>query len=221
MGHLNSHAEAGSLSSGSHGHSTWRASYAKALCFPPLHVHSSSFFRARSMHIMAINGNEKSAIIQPLAGGMGPSSGLEQFPFPGTLLAEAGVGVFRLSLYLPHLTELITTRPHCPPPTPGSGPVVCSPSKTRANVHVLIRGCRSPSQKTSGTLPPFPFLCKEPLRVTALGTSRVPKVSLWPFLHDVERVPLGAGDKEVIPRNDKYRMQGSTPQFRMQGGIAS
>lgn len=158
MGHLNSHAEAGSLSSGSHGHSTWRASYAKALCFPPLHVRSSSFFRARSMHIMAINGNEKSAIIQPLAGGMGPSSGLEQFPFPGTLLAEAGVGVFRLSLYLPHLTELITTHPHCPPPTPGSGPVVCSPSKTRANVHVLIRGCRSPSQKTSGTLLHFPFL---------------------------------------------------------------
>lgn len=215
MGHLNSpvrepsHAEAGSLSSGSRGHSTELGEFLT----PGLHVHSSSVLRARSMHVIAINNNEKSATIQPLPGGMDPFLRTGAIP-----ISSDSACTSRRSL--PRLTELITTRPHGPPPSPGSCPLVCSPSKTRANVHVLIRGCRSPSQKTSGILPPFPFLCEEIQKATALGTSRVPEVSLWPFLHDVERVPLGAGDKEVIPRNDKYHVQGSTPQFRTRGGIA-
>lgn len=111
MGHLNSHAEVGSLSAGSRGHSAWRTSHARALFFPLLHVRSSSFFRARSVHIIAINSNKRSATIQPLPGGTDPFLRTGAIPISRDSACSS-----RRSLYLPRLTELITMCPHCPCP---------------------------------------------------------------------------------------------------------
>lgn len=60
------------------------------LFFPPLHASSSSFFRVRSMHIIAINGNKKSATIHPLPRGRGVLlQDWNNDQFLGTLLPRA------------------------------------------------------------------------------------------------------------------------------------
>lgn len=207
MGHLNSpvrepsHAEAGSLSSGSRGHSTELGEFLT----PGLHVHSSSVLRARSMHVIAINNNEKSATIQPLPGGMDPFLRTGAIP-----ISSDSACTSRRSL--PRLTELITTRPHGPPPSPGSCPLVCSPSKTRANVHVLIRGCRSPSQKTSGTLPPFPFLCEVRKR-RLLEHPVSPRCPCGPSFTTSRESHWELGIKRLSPGMTNITCRGPRPNF--------